>query len=77
MATMRVNPLTSLLPKNLISAQTLKLLLRLAREAQVAEATAAMFRGDPINRSEGRSVLHVALRAEMSDQLALLASGIA
>ncbi|MBT8079814.1 MAG: glucose-6-phosphate isomerase [Gammaproteobacteria bacterium] len=64
------------LSKNLVSAKTLKLLLRLARETRVADATAAMFSGDRINRSENRSVLHVALRAEMSDQLALDVPGV-
>jgi glucose-6-phosphate isomerase len=45
------------------TAETVKLLLALAREAKVPEKTRAMFRGDRINTTEDRSVLHVALRA--------------
>ena len=49
--------------KNLITDDTLKLLLRLARESGLRERIDAMFRGDKINVSEQRAVLHVALRA--------------
>jgi glucose-6-phosphate isomerase len=49
--------------KNRITDETLKLLLQLARESGLQERIAAMFRGDKINVSENRSVLHVALRA--------------
>ena len=49
--------------KNLIDGETRRLLLQLATTAKVAERRAAMFAGDPINVTEGRSVLHVALRA--------------
>ena len=49
--------------KNRITDETLKLLLQLARESRLQERIAAMFRGDKINVSENRSVLHVALRA--------------
>jgi glucose-6-phosphate isomerase len=49
--------------KNRISDATLGLLLQLAREAGLQERIEAMFRGDRINVSENRSVLHVALRA--------------
>ncbi len=48
--------------KNLINDETLKLLVRLAEEAELPEAIAAMFRGDMINRSEERPALHIALR---------------
>ena len=48
--------------KNRITDETLTLLLALAQESGLAERTAAMFRGDRINVSENRSVLHVALR---------------
>jgi glucose-6-phosphate isomerase len=48
--------------KNLIEAETLKLLYQLAREAPVAELRKAMFAGEKINHTENRSVLHVALR---------------
>ena len=49
--------------KNLITDDTLKLLLQLADESGLRERIDAMFRGDKINVSEKRSVLHVALRA--------------
>ena len=49
--------------KNCITDETLRLLLQLAREAGLQERIEAMFRGDRINVSENRSVLHVALRA--------------
>ncbi|HTS72259.1 MAG TPA: glucose-6-phosphate isomerase [Gaiellaceae bacterium] len=48
--------------KNRVTDDTIRLLLELARESGLAERTAAMFRGDRINVSENRSVLHVALR---------------
>jgi len=48
--------------KNRITEETLALLLELAEETSVAEAIEEMFRGDPINETEGRPVLHVALR---------------
>jgi glucose-6-phosphate isomerase len=49
--------------KNRITGETLDLLLQLAREAKLQERIDAMFRGDRINVSEKRAVLHVALRA--------------
>jgi glucose-6-phosphate isomerase len=49
--------------KNRITAETLQLLLELAAESGVAERIAAMFRGDKINITENRAVLHTALRA--------------
>ena len=49
--------------KNRITDQTLGLLFELATESGVRAATEAMFRGDRINLTENRSVLHVALRA--------------
>ncbi|CAM3626534.1 Glucose-6-phosphate isomerase [Vibrio aerogenes CECT 7868] len=48
--------------KNLISEETLKLLLELADEADLKSAIEAMFSGEKINLTENRSVLHVALR---------------
>jgi glucose-6-phosphate isomerase len=48
--------------KNRIVDQTLELLVRLADESQLAERRDAMFRGQHINVSEDRAVLHVALR---------------
>jgi glucose-6-phosphate isomerase len=49
--------------KNRITDETLKLLFDLARESGLRERIDAMFRGDKINVSENRAVLHVALRA--------------
>lgn len=48
--------------KNRITDETLRLLVRLAEECGVRERTDAMFRGERINTTENRSVLHVALR---------------
>jgi glucose-6-phosphate isomerase len=49
--------------KNRITAKTIQLLLQLAGERGVEARRDAMFRGDKINLTENRSVLHVALRA--------------
>jgi len=49
--------------KNRITDETLKLLLQLADECGVQGKIDAMFRGDKINVTENRAVLHVALRA--------------
>jgi glucose-6-phosphate isomerase len=49
--------------KNRITQQTLDLLMALARASGLRERIDAMFRGDKINVSENRAVLHVALRA--------------
>jgi glucose-6-phosphate isomerase len=48
--------------KNRITDETMKLLTQLADESGVAERRDAMFRGEHINVSEDRAVLHVALR---------------
>lgn len=48
--------------KNRITDETLPLLVRLAEQAGVAERAEAMFKGEHINSTEDRSVLHVALR---------------
>ncbi len=49
--------------KNRVTADTLKLLLQLADQIGLRAKIDAMFRGDKINITENRSVLHVALRA--------------
>src|SRR5438132_3009654 len=49
--------------KNLITDETLKLLLQFADESGLCERIDAMFRGEKINITENRAVLHVALRA--------------
>jgi glucose-6-phosphate isomerase len=48
--------------KNRVTDETLSLLTELAEESGVAERRDAMFRGEHINVSEDRAVLHVALR---------------
>src|SRR5262245_62436858 len=49
--------------KNRITDETLKLLLQLAVESGLRARIDAMFRGEKINVTENRAVLHVALRA--------------
>jgi glucose-6-phosphate isomerase len=49
--------------KNRVNDETIKLLMELARESGLQSHIDAMFRGDKINFTEGRAVLHVALRA--------------
>src|SRR5271169_754561 len=49
--------------KNRVTAETLKLLFGLAEAVGLRARIDAMFRGDKINASEQRAVLHVALRA--------------
>ena len=48
--------------KNIITEETLALLLKLANECKLGEAIEAMFNGEKINKAEGREVLHTALR---------------
>ncbi|WP_207426554.1 glucose-6-phosphate isomerase [Pedobacter sp. SYSU D00535] len=48
--------------KNRINEKTFALLIQLAKECKLDEAIEAMFSGEKINATEGRSVLHVALR---------------
>jgi glucose-6-phosphate isomerase len=52
--------------KNRITEETLQLLLRLAEASGLADRIDAMFRGEKINTTENRAVLHVALRAPAS-----------
>lgn len=49
--------------KNRITPETVALLVKLAEERGLAEKREAMFRGDKINVTENRAVLHTALRA--------------
>ncbi|MFI0429886.1 glucose-6-phosphate isomerase [Mariniflexile sp. HMF6888] len=49
--------------KNRITEETLKYLLELADEVQLKDAIKSQFSGDIINQTEGRAVLHTALRA--------------
>jgi glucose-6-phosphate isomerase len=55
--------------KNRVTGETLGLLIELAEQSGLTERTAAMFAGEPINVSENRSVLHVALRMPASASL--------
>jgi glucose-6-phosphate isomerase len=48
--------------KNIITEETMELLVELARECKVDEAIEAMFGGEHINETEDRAVLHTALR---------------
>lgn len=48
--------------KNLITENTLELLIQLAQECKLKDAMEAMFTGEKINETENRSVLHTALR---------------
>ncbi|MFD2600733.1 glucose-6-phosphate isomerase [Flavobacterium suzhouense] len=52
--------------KNIINEKTLQLLQDLAQQANLKGAVEAYFGGDAINRTEGRAVLHTALRAPSS-----------
>jgi glucose-6-phosphate isomerase len=55
--------------KNRVTDETMRLLVELAEESGVPERRAAMFRGEHINVSEDRPVLHVALRMPASESL--------
>lgn len=57
--------------KNRITEETLRLLLNLATESGLRERIDAMFRGDKINLTENRAVLHIALRAPHTEQILL------
>ncbi len=57
--------------KNRITNQTWSLLLELAEELKLKEAIDAYFEGEEINQTEGRAVLHTALRAEKTDRVLL------
>jgi hypothetical protein len=47
-----------------VTSETIKLLFNLAKEKGLAKQIQSMFKGDKINKTENRPVLHVALRAE-------------
>jgi len=55
--------------KNRITPETVRLLARLAREADVAGWRRRLFKGEAVNLSEGRAALHVALRARPGDRV--------
>lgn len=55
--------------KNRITGETLRLLLQLAEEIGLRDAIDKYFKGDLINQTEGRAVLHTALRAKEDDSI--------
>src|SRR6267154_4383914 len=55
--------------KNRVTDETMRLLVELATESGVPERRDAMFRGEHINVSENRAVLHVALRMPATEKL--------
>jgi glucose-6-phosphate isomerase len=55
--------------KNRVEEKTLKLLIALAKESGLQTHIDAMFRGDKINITENRAVLHVALRAPKGEKI--------
>src|SRR6202453_2805274 len=55
--------------KSRITEETRKLLLQLAEESGLRERRDAMFRGEKINVTENRAVLHVALRAPHAEKI--------
>jgi glucose-6-phosphate isomerase len=55
--------------KNRVTDETLKLLIELAQESGLQARIEAMFRGDKINVTEKRAVLHVALRAPKGESI--------
>jgi glucose-6-phosphate isomerase len=55
--------------KNRITDETLRLLVQLAEECNLRGRINAMFRGDPINLSEQRPALHIALRAPKGERI--------
>jgi len=57
--------------KNRINQKTTELLLQLAGECKVGAAIEAQFSGQPINETEGRAVLHTALRSPIAPPLIL------
>ena len=63
------------LSKNLITSETLELLLKLAEEVKLEQAREAMFSGKHINVTEDRAVLHTALRRPEGYSPALTVDG--
>ncbi len=55
--------------KNIINDKTVRLLLELAKECDLEQAIKAMFAGEVINETEGRPVLHTALRNFSGEQV--------
>jgi glucose-6-phosphate isomerase len=62
-----LNDLSVDFSKNRITSETIKLLVDLAKEVGLQEAIESQFNGDVINVTEGRAVLHTALRSNSED----------
>jgi glucose-6-phosphate isomerase len=55
--------------KHRVTDETIRLLLQLAEQSHLRERIEAMFRGEKINETEHRAVLHVALRAPRTERI--------
>lgn len=55
--------------KNRVTSETMQMLLHLAEEVKLKDAISNYFDGDSINETEGRAVLHTALRAKKTDRV--------
>jgi glucose-6-phosphate isomerase len=55
--------------KNRITDETMRLLIQLAEESNLRSRIDAMFRGEKINITENRAVLHIALRAPIGESI--------
>jgi glucose-6-phosphate isomerase len=73
--TLRLADLHVDLSKNLVTDETLGLLVRLAQEVGVMDRLGAMLRGEHINVTEDRAVLHTALRRPAGAEPALVVDG--
>jgi glucose-6-phosphate isomerase len=62
--------------KNRVTDETLKLLVQLAEESGLRQHIESMFKGEKINRTENRAVLHVALRAPKGAFIAVDGSNV-
>ena len=65
----RLNDLLFDYSKNLVSHETMQLLIQLAKDCHLKDAIDAMFSGEKINETENRSVLHTALRNFSGNQV--------
>lgn len=61
--------------KNIITEETMELLYNLASQQDVKGKAKAMFSGEKINTTEDRAVLHIALRAHVSDDVVINVDG--
>ncbi|NNE30353.1 MAG: glucose-6-phosphate isomerase [Saprospiraceae bacterium] len=66
---LKVRGLLADFSKNHIDGETLDLLIQLAKDCELDDARAKMFSGELINETEGRSVLHVALRNKSNREI--------